>query len=116
MLYFKKKNKKTQNARFKEKIGGDNTVFINGNWEQIKDLSDVVRIVKENISDEFVREVEGICGEPGLELEEQNFILENKIDNIEDRIKGIRELFIEVLNVDTNRLSKDEKNGVYRKI
>lgn len=90
-------------------------VFINDNWEQIKDLSDVVRIVKENIGDEFAREVERICGEPSLELEEQNFILENKIDNIEDRIKGIRELFIEVLNVDTNRLSKDEETEYIEK-
>ncbi len=42
-------------------IGGDNTVFINGNWEQIKDLSDIVRIVKENIGDKFAREVNRIC-------------------------------------------------------
>lgn len=84
-------------------------ILINNQWEQIKDLSDAIRISKENIGDEFAREVERICGEPSLELEEQNFILENKINNIEEKLKGIRELFIEVLSVDTNRLGKDEE-------
>lgn len=84
-------------------------ILINNQWEQINDLSDVVRIVKENIGDEFAKEVEKICGEPSLELEKQNFILENKINNMEGKLKGIRELFIEVLSVDTNRLGKDEE-------
>ena len=35
-------------------------IMINGNWEQVKDLSDIVRIVKENIGDEFAKKVEEI--------------------------------------------------------
>ena len=38
-------------------------VMINGNWEQIKDLSDVLRIVSENIGDEFAQKVEEIFNE-----------------------------------------------------
>jgi len=33
-------------------------IMMNGNWEQVKDLSDVLRIVSENIGDEFARKVE----------------------------------------------------------
>lgn len=32
-------------------------IMINGNWEQIKDLSDVLRIVSENIGDEFTQKL-----------------------------------------------------------
>ena len=35
--------------------------MINRNWEQVKDLSDILRIVSENISNEFARKVEEIC-------------------------------------------------------
>lgn len=34
--------------------------MINGNWEQVEDMSDVIRIVSENISYEFANEVEKI--------------------------------------------------------
>lgn len=39
-------------------------IMINGNWEQVKDLSDVLRIVSENIGSEFAQKVEEICSEP----------------------------------------------------
>lgn len=35
-------------------------IMINENWEQVKDLSDVLRIVSENIGDEFAQKVEEI--------------------------------------------------------
>lgn len=35
-------------------------IMINGNWEQVKDISDVIRIVSENISGEFAQKVEEI--------------------------------------------------------
>ena len=38
-------------------------IMINGNWEQIKDLSDVLRIVSENICSEFTQKVEEIFEE-----------------------------------------------------
>jgi len=42
--------------------------MINGDWEQVKDLSDILRIVSENVGDEFAQKVEEICGEPSEEL------------------------------------------------
>lgn len=38
-------------------------IMINGIWEQVKDLSDVLRIVSENIGDEFAQKVEEIFEE-----------------------------------------------------
>lgn len=38
-------------------------IMINRNWEQVKDLSDILRIVSENISNEFARKVEEIFEE-----------------------------------------------------
>lgn len=35
-------------------------IMINGNWEQVKDLSDILRIVSENIGDEFAQKVKEI--------------------------------------------------------
>lgn len=34
--------------------------MINGQWEQVKDLSDILRIIYENIGYEFARKVEEI--------------------------------------------------------
>jgi len=34
--------------------------MIKGNWEQVKDLSDILRIVSENIGSEFAQKVEEI--------------------------------------------------------
>lgn len=38
-------------------------IMINGNWEQVKNLSDVLRIVSENIGDEFAQKVGEIIEE-----------------------------------------------------
>lgn len=35
-------------------------IMISENWEQVKDLSDVLRIVSENIGNEFAQKVEEI--------------------------------------------------------
>ncbi len=35
-------------------------IMINGNWEQVKNLSDVLRIVYENIGSEFAQKVKEI--------------------------------------------------------
>ncbi len=43
-------------------------IMINENWEQVKDLSDVLRIVSEKIGNEFSQKVKKICGEPSEEL------------------------------------------------
>lgn len=83
-------------------------IMINGNWEQVKDLSDIVRIVSENIGHEFAQKVKEICREPSAELEEENLMLVNKIDNLNDRHKNIKKLFIEVLNLADNMLKNNE--------
>lgn len=57
-------------------------IMINGNWEQVKDLSDILRIISENISDEFAQKVEDIFNT-------------QVIDNNEK----IKDLFIEVLDL-----------------
>lgn len=83
-------------------------IMINGNWEQVKDISDVIRIVSENIGCEFVQKVEEICGEPSIELEEENLLLQNKIENIKDKQRKSEELFIEVLNIADDSLENDQ--------
>lgn len=72
-------------------------IMINGNWEQVKDLSDIVRIVKENIGDEFAQkleyekdELEQRCNDYDDILESLDYLneqldkLENYIDENED--------------------------------
>lgn len=84
-------------------------IMINGQWEQVKDLSDILRIIYENIGDEFAQKVEEIFGEPSLELEEKNLMLENKIDNLKGTQKELRELFIKVLDLAVEEQLSDEK-------
>ena len=60
-------------------------IMINGNWEQVKDLSDILRIVSENICDEFAQKVEEICGEPSEELYAAYQKLENERDELEQK-------------------------------
>ena len=59
--------------------------MINRNCEQVKDLSDVLRIVSENISSEFAQKVEEICDEPSEELCVAYQKLENEKDELEQR-------------------------------
>ena len=84
-------------------------VLINNNWEQVKDLSDIVRIVEENIGYEFAREVERICGEPGIEIEEENSRLESQVSDLKDAQRDLRKLFIEVLRLAARTIDKDER-------
>ena len=57
--------------------------MINGNWEQVKDLSDILRIISENIGDEFAQKVEEICGEPTEDLVTALQKLENEKEELE---------------------------------
>ena len=45
-------------------------VMINRNWEQVKELSDVLRIVSENIGNEFAQKVEEIFESIEYRIEE----------------------------------------------
>lgn len=56
-------------------------ILINNQWEQINDSSDIIRIVKENIGDEFARKVEEIC-RLNLELQQKISELEEKVDEL----------------------------------
>lgn len=58
-------------------------IIINESWEQVKDLSDILRIISENIGDEFARKVEEICGEPTEEL----FIALQKLENEKEELE-----------------------------
>lgn len=58
-------------------------VLINGNWEQVKNFDDVLRIVRENIGDEFAKEVERIGNEPDEDLQDRIWQLENDLEELE---------------------------------
>ena len=72
-------------------------IMINGNWEQVKDLSDVLRIVSENIGSEFAKKVEEICEEPSEELYAAYQKLENEKDELEQRCNDYDDI-LESLN------------------
>lgn len=82
--------------------------MINENWEQPKNLSDILRIVSENISDEFAQKVKEICEEPILELEEQKLILLNSIIKLNNRNKNIKKIFKQVLKSTNANFSNNE--------
>lgn len=83
-------------------------IMINGNWEQIKELSDILRIVSENIGDEFAQKVEEICGEPSEELYAAYQKLENEKDELEQRCNDYDDLSksLNYLNVQIDKLEK----------
>lgn len=67
-------------------------ILINNNWEQVKDLSDIVCIVEENIGYEFAREVERICGEPSADLELEIIQLESKIEDMKTQTNDYNDM------------------------
>lgn len=72
--------------------------MINGNWEQVIDLSDVLRIVSENIGSEFAQKIEEIFKE---KLNENN--------------EKIKDLFIEVLDLTGDLIDIDNyKQYIYK--
>lgn len=90
-------------------------IMINGNWEQVKNLSDVLRIVSENIGSEFAQKVEEICGEPSEELlaayqklENECQELENEKDELEHKCKDY-DYILESLNNLNEQIDKLEK-------
>ena len=66
-------------------------IMINGNWEQVKNLSDILRIVSENIGNEFAQKVEKICGEPSEELYVAYQKLESDYDDISESLDYLNE-------------------------
>ena len=83
-------------------------IMINGNWESVKDLSDVLRIVSENMGSEFTQKVEEICGEPSEELYAAYQKLENEKDELEQRCNDYDDI-LESLNYLNDQIDKLEK-------
>lgn len=59
-------------------------IMIKESWEQVEDLSDVLRIVSENIGDEFAQKVEMIYKESLYDLENKLSDLEYEISDYND--------------------------------
>lgn len=89
-------------------------IMINGNWEQVKDLSDILRIVSENIGDEFAKKVEEIFEDNEFKIEE----LEVKISELrlkEDCLKDInKQLDILENYIDENKDGSDFMEGMIK--
>lgn len=83
-------------------------IIINGNWEQVKELSDVLRIVSKNIGSEFAQKVEEICGEPSEELYAAYQKLENEKEELEQRCNDYFDT-LESLDYLNNQIDKLEK-------
>lgn len=63
-------------------------IMINGNWEQVKELSDVIKIASENIGSEFAQKIKEIFEDNECKIEE----LEMDISELrlkEDRLKDL---------------------------
>lgn len=82
--------------------------MINGSWEQVKNLSDVLRIISENIGDEFAQKVEDICGEPSEELIGTYQKLEYEKDELEQKCNDYDDILesLDYLNEQIDKLEK----------
>ncbi|MBD5534641.1 MAG: hypothetical protein HDQ99_03065 [Lachnospiraceae bacterium] len=81
-------------------------IMINKNWEQVKNLSDILRIVSENISDEFAKKVEEICGEPTEELTAAFQKLKSENEDLEQRCNDYDDILasLDYLNEQIDKL------------
>lgn len=59
-------------------------ILINGHWEIVKDSHDIIRIIEENMGNDFANKVRKIYGteEQRAELEDRICELENEIDEL----------------------------------
>lgn len=67
-------------------------IMINWNWEQVKDLSDVIKIASENIGDEFGQKIKEIFEENEYKIEELEMDISElrlKEDQLKDLIKQL---------------------------
>jgi len=67
-------------------------IMIRGNWEQVKDLSDVIKIASENIGDEFGQKIKEIFEENEYKIEELEMDISElrlKEDQLKDLIKQL---------------------------
>lgn len=87
-------------------------IMINGNWEQVKDLSDILRVVSENIGDEFAQKVEEIFEDNEFKIEELEIdIAELRLK--EDYLKDLnKQLDILENYIDENKDGTDYMRGM----
>ena len=87
-------------------------IMINGNWEQVKYLSDVLRIVSENIGSEFAQKVEEVFQDNKDKIEE----LEIDISELrlkEEHLKALnKQLDILENYIDENKDGTDFMRGM----
>lgn len=87
-------------------------IMINGNWEQVKELSDVIKIASENIDSEFAQKIKEIFEDNECKIEE----LEMDISELrlkEDRLKDlIRQLDILEDYIEKNKDGTDYMRGM----
>jgi len=87
-------------------------IMINGNWEQVKHLSDVLRIVSENIGSEFAQNVEEIFESNECKIEELEMDI-SKLRLKEDVLKDLnRRLDILENYIDENNDGTDYMRGM----
>lgn len=90
-------------------------IMVNGNWEQVKDLSDILRIVSENIGDEFGQKIKEIFEENEYKIEE----LEMNISELKLKVDCMKDLNkqLDILEnyIDENKDGTDYMRGGYGK-
>ena len=87
-------------------------IMINGNWEQVKHLSDVLIIVSENIGSEFAQNVEEIFESNECKIEELEMDI-SKLRLKEDVLKDLnRRLDILENYIDENNDGTDYMRGM----
>lgn len=87
-------------------------IMINGNWEQVKDLSDVIKIASENIGDEFGQKIKEIFEENEYKIEE----LEMDISELRLKVDCMKDLNkqLDILEnyIDENKDGTDYMRGM----
>lgn len=87
-------------------------IMVNGNWEQVKDLSDILRIVSENIGDEFGQKIKEIFEENEYKIEE----LEMNISELKLKVDCMKDLNkqLDILEnyIDENKDGTDYMRGM----
>lgn len=86
--------------------------MIKGNWEQVKDLSDVIKIASENIGDEFGQKIKEIFEENEYKIEE----LEMDISELRLKVDCMKDLNkqLDILEnyIDENKDGTDYMRGM----
>lgn len=87
-------------------------IMINGNWEQVKNLSDVIKIASENIGDEFGQKIKEIFEENEYKIEE----LEMNISELKLKVDCMKDLNkqLDILEnyIDENKDGTDYMRGM----